>query len=369
MTLTLLFLAAAFLAYANGANDNLKGVATLLGSRTLGYRGALAWGTATTFAGSMCSLLLASGLVKAFSGKGIVVDALVGEPTFALAVGLGAASTVILATVLGLPISTTHSLVGGLAGAAVGAAGAGAVHWSQLGAAFALPLLLSPLLAAAVTAILYPLFSYGRRRLGVDHRSRLEVPLDPPGALPATARLAMATEPAKAPAATGVLAYEGTVLGVSAQGLLNTLHYLSAGAVSFARGLNDTPKIAALLLVGGSLAPGGILLMVAVAMALGAVAQAAKVARRMSFEITPMNSGQGFTANLATAVMVFGASRLGIPVSTTHVSVGSLFGLGSANRSLDRGTFLSILLAWAVTLPSGFVCAFAAYRLAASAGL
>jgi PiT family inorganic phosphate transporter len=116
MILFLLFLAAAFLAYANGANDNFKGVASLYGSRTCSYRTAITWATITTFAGSICSIFLAQALLKKFSGKGIVPDQFAGSEVFVLAVALGAGLTVILATVTGFPISTTHGLLGAIAG-------------------------------------------------------------------------------------------------------------------------------------------------------------------------------------------------------------------------------------------------------------
>src|SRR6266850_3788946 len=112
MTLTFLFVAASFLAYSNGANDNFKGVASLFGSRTCGYRTALTWATITTFAGSIAAIFLAHGLLKKFSGKGLVPDTLVGSEKFLLAIALGAAITIILATLLGFPISTTHGITG-----------------------------------------------------------------------------------------------------------------------------------------------------------------------------------------------------------------------------------------------------------------
>jgi PiT family inorganic phosphate transporter len=74
MTL-LLLTAVCFLAYANGANDNFKGVASLFGSGTLRYRTAIAWATASTFAGSVAAILLAETLLKRFAGKGLVPDA------------------------------------------------------------------------------------------------------------------------------------------------------------------------------------------------------------------------------------------------------------------------------------------------------
>lgn len=113
---TALFIATCFLAYANGSNDNFKGVITLFGSDTTDYRRALWWATLTTAAGSVCSVFLAQTLIHNFSGKGLVPDAVAGKPDFLLAVVIGAALTVILATLTGFPISTTHSLIGALVG-------------------------------------------------------------------------------------------------------------------------------------------------------------------------------------------------------------------------------------------------------------
>jgi PiT family inorganic phosphate transporter len=147
--------------------------------------------------------------------------------------------------------------------------------------------------------------------------------------------------------------YQGRLLGLEAGLLLDRLHYLSGGAVGFARGLNDTPKIVALLLAAEALHPNLGLALVAVLMALGGILNARKVAETMSRKITRMNPGQGFTANLVTALLVAGASRLALPVSTTHVSVGSLFGIGVVNRTAKVRMILTIVLAWVTTLPIG----------------
>src|SRR5437899_6950284 len=141
----LLFLAVCFLAYSNGANDNFKGVASLFGSRTTGYRMAIGWATITTFAGSMAAIVLAESLRKKFSGNGLVPDALAGSEYFLLAVGVGAGATVILATLIGFPISTTHALTGAMLGSGWVAVGS-QINLGVLGRAFFLPLLLSPFL-------------------------------------------------------------------------------------------------------------------------------------------------------------------------------------------------------------------------------
>ncbi len=136
-----------------------------------------------------------------------------------------------------------------------------------------------------------------------------------------------------------------------ARPVLDTLHFLSAGAVSFARGVNDTPKIAALLLVGEMIAPDAALVGVGVVMAAGGLISARRVAETMSQRVTEMNPGQGLAANFVTAGLVIGASGLGLPVSTTHVSCGSLFGIGAVTRQAHWKTIGAILLAWVTTLP------------------
>ncbi len=162
-----LFGAMLFVAYANGANDNFKGVATLSGSRTTDYHKALGWATITTLAGSGVALLLSGGLLDAFSGKGLVPDALAQDSAFLLAVGLGAALNVMLATVTGFPISTTHALIGSLVGA--GFAAAGFVNFGQLGQSFFLPLAVSPIISIMLTGTLYPVFH--KMRFAVSHRT------------------------------------------------------------------------------------------------------------------------------------------------------------------------------------------------------
>ncbi len=367
MTLTLLLIAVLFLAYTNGANDNFKGVATLFGSRTAGYRQSLLWGTLTTFAGSLTALRISQGLVKAFSGNGLVPASVAADPTFLLAVGLGAAFTVFLATVTGFPISTTHALTGALVGAGWMAAGP-QVNLGKLGQAFFLPLAASPLLSLGLTSLLYPMFRRVREAVGVRKQlclcvgpAREPVMIQQGGVailLSTGARLTVGE------LSQCVEQYQGVLLGIDAQRVLDLLHYLSAGAVSFARGLNDTPKIVALLIAAQALhvdAKAGLFL-VGAAMAVGGILSARRVACTMSERITAMNHGQGFTANLVTSLLVTAASRFGLPVSTTHVSCGALFGIGLTNGAIRRGVAQSIVLSWLITLPLAACLAAALYR-------
>lgn len=339
------------LAFANGANDNFKGVATIYGSGTASYRVSLAWATATTLAGSLLSLWLASRLIRTFSGTGLVPKQVASAPHFLAAVALAATVTVLLATRLGFPVSTTHALTGALVGAGAVAA---TVHLAKLERSFLLPLALSPLLAVAITTALYPLAALLRRRAGVARelcvcvgREWVPVALAPAGVLAATAQPTVTfstTERCRE-------RYQGELLGVSAQRGLDLAHFASAGAVSFARGLNDTPKMVALILASSVAGKAVGVPIVAAVIAVGGLVFARRVAETMSHRITSLSPGQGLIANVTSAALVIAASHYGLPVSTTHVTSGGLFGIGAVTHTARWKTIGSILAAWLITLP------------------
>lgn len=348
-----IFVAGLFLAYTNGANDNFKGVATLFGSGTSNYKRALIWATSTTFLGSLTALFLSEGLVASFSGKGLLPDAVVQEPVFIFSVAIGAALTVFFATVTGFPISTTHALVGGLVGA--GLASGQNIHFQNLFLLYFLPLLFSPIASLFLTFLVYPIFHRVRKVCGVNEETCIcldgkeeAIEITPEGAavLKSTG-ITLTIDQVQ----TCQKKYFGTILGISAQEVLNRFHYFSAGAVSFARGLNDTPKIVALLIGANLLGIQNTILWVGLMMALGSLFQARRVAQTMSKKITPMNHGQGFTANLISAVLVIFASVFALPVSTTHVTCGSIFGLGFCNNSAQWDLVRNIVFSWFLTLP------------------
>ncbi len=349
-------LAALFLSYANGANDNFKGVATLYGGKVLSYRLALAWATVSTFAGSLISYFLAAKLLATFSGKGIVTETVLRDPAFAIVVALGAGCTVMLATWLKFPVSTTHSIVGALTGC--GLAAGGLTSFPAMGKAFFLPLVMGPAFAVLVTIFVYWLFHLLRVRTGLESSFCLcvgqnqQVVMGTPGLLTIRStgmRVAVEEEQHCR------LIYPGRFLGMNVQRIMDAFHFLSAGAVSFARGINDTPKIAALMLMLPFLEPQTGLILTAGFMAVGGAIHSRRIARRMSFEIADMNPGQAFTANLVTATLVIFGSVLGLPLSTTHVSCGSLFGIGVSNRTYRKHVILQIVLAWIITLPLGIL--------------
>lgn len=346
-----IFVATVFLAYANGANDNFKGVATLFGSKTTNYKVAIWWATATTFAGSLCSVILANALLQSFSGKGLVPDAIADTNSFHVAVAFGAAVTVILATMTGLPISTTHGITGSLTGAGLAAIGT-ELNFAALGKSFFIPLLVSPLMAIALGIGIYSLLHYGRTALKIEKAwcvcvgSKQElVPVGSTRQFIQTSGIALDT------VENCNQHYVGNFWGINSQKLVDGCHFLSAGAVSFARGLNDTPKIVALLLTVTAFSIRGGMLAVGLGMAIGGLLNARKVAMTMSNKITTLNPGKGLAANLVTGCLVIFASRLGVPVSTTHVSVGSIFGVGVVSKTANLGVFSKVLSSWVLTLP------------------
>jgi PiT family inorganic phosphate transporter len=344
-----------FVAYANGANDNFKGVATLFGSGTADYHKALGWATITTLAGSVAAFFFASNLISIFQGKGLVPSELSESQPFVAAVVLAAALTVMLATKVGMPISTTHSLTGALVGAGVVSVGLD-LGFKTLAVNFFMPLLVSPLCAAAMASFGFPLLSRGLKRAGVNPENCLCVAAGSASLATPEGVTFIETTPGLRVIVDREMVcaqpQSRTLLGINGQKLLDASHFLSAGAVSFARGLNDTPKIVALGLVVGALDLQLAILVVAVTMMIGGLLNASAVAQTVSKKITAMEPDHGLWANLVTSFLVIFASKWGMPVSTTHVSCGALFGIGIANGRARWRTIRTILLAWLLTLPT-----------------
>lgn len=349
-----------FLAYANGANDNFKGAATLYGNGLFTYKQALKFATVAQIAGSLASVLLAAALVKAFSGKGLVSDDIIASGPFLMAIALGAAATVMLATRLGFPISTTHALTGALAGCAF-LANEGTLDAAKLGQSYFLPLLASPLLAVVTTM---PLYAAGRivadrARLTASSCVCVHAP-DATGPRNQGAGLAAAQLSTAPSVVIGDVCRdcerplsEGAAVGVTVQAAMNYAHMASAFALCFARGLNDTPKIVGILFAAKAFDANLSLLAVCAAMAVGGWLHSRRVADKMSLDITSMRDGDAFTANGVAAFYVIAASHLGLPVSTTHVTVSAISGVGLVTGRANLAVIRDILLAWVVTLPAG----------------
>lgn len=310
------------LAYANGANDVSKAIATLVGSGVTNYRLAIAWGTLCTVLGSLCSALIASALIGTFT-KGFIVKGVQQTEIFALAVVLGAILWVVLATRIAMPVSTTHTITGALVVVGAFAFGTGAVQWGTVGQKVLLPLVASPFLALALALLVY-------------------------------------------------LILRATLARMSGR-VMNGLHWLSSGTASFARGLNDTPKILALgvafFLISQHTAkfeaPYWLFALVALGMGVGSYVGGRKVTETLAEKVTKMDHTEGFAANLTTAFLVTSASSLGLPVSTTHVSSGAIIGIGlrEGTGRVNWRVVRDMALAWLVTLPGAGLLGLTAYLI------
>ncbi|MEO6909872.1 MAG: inorganic phosphate transporter, partial [Edaphobacter sp.] len=244
MTLILVLALGFALAYSNGSNDVSKGIATLVGSGVTNYRRAIQWGTLWTGVGGIAAAFLTHAMIQTFGidllGPGVHASA-----SAALATIAGAALWVALATVKRLPVSTTHAIIGSLVGAISLTYGLDGVNWVSLGSKIALPLLLSPIAALALTAVLLRILRNSAPDVENDCVCA-EVALLIAGVGSGDGVMAMTAATAVAPQLhiATCKSDEGRFPRIT----LNHLHWLSSGATSFARGLNDTPKMAAILM-------------------------------------------------------------------------------------------------------------------------
>ena len=351
-----LILSVILLSFANGANDNFKGVATLWGSGLTTYQRAITWGTGFTFLGSLAAIWLGSALAAKFSGAKFVEASIAAQLPFLIAVALGAGCTVLLAARLGLPISTTHSITGALVGAGITAAGFSHVKFAALGKGVLLPLVFSPIIALILTVAVQLLLN----RFGWQKGVKDCVCVDEPKTMMMAAGVSASSIAIVAPPSLRLAPAAECQTGAEMIRftLADGVHWFSAAAISFARGLNDTPKLVAVLLVAAAYNTRMNYLAVAVAIAIGGVLGAARVAHTMSKKITPMATREAVTANLVAATLVTLASPFALPVSTTHVTSGGIFGIGLLRREeANWGKVRDILLAWVATLPLGAVSA------------
>lgn len=353
------------LAFANGSNDVSKAVATLVGSGVTSYRTAIFWGAGWTVAGALAAGLLATAMVKTFA-RGMVTTEGTLPPELALSVLAGASAWVLFASRTGLPVSTTHALTGAIVGGGLVALGSQGLLWGGITAKIVLPLLLSPLLAFVLAALIHPLIRALASRwdaacLCFMPEARALVHVDARGSTRTLFQTAVLGQPLIAvPEQCDRAGLRGLVVG------LDSVHWLSSGLASFARGTNDAPKIVAILLLGEALSTWGTnprlaaFTGVALAMGLGSVMAGLRVTEVLAEKITTMNHGEGLSANLTTSSIVLTAATVGLPVSTTHVGSSAIIGIGML-KGLGRvrwDTVRDMVLAWVVTLPcSGLIAA------------
>jgi len=372
MDISLLAFAFVFaLAFANGSNDVSKAIATLVGSGVTNYRSAIVWGTVWTVVGAASAALVASAMVKTFS-HGLIRTGTIIEPAATLAVLTGAMAWVLFASHTGLPVSTTHALTGAIVGTGLVAFAGEGLLWSAIGKKIVLPLLLSPFLALTLSLLIHPAVRSLARRwegscLCVMPASRALVAIDSHGGTRTLFQTSHLGQPVMAvPSQCDQAGLQGLVVG------LDTIHWLSSGLASFARGTNDAPKIVAMLLLGSATAAwpstssqlaafGG----VALAMGLGSYFGGLRVTEVLAEKVTRMGHSEGLSANLTTSSLVLLSGSLGLPVSTTHVSSSAIIGIGLLKglKAIRWGTVRDMVLAWIVTLPASALLSALAYVL------
>jgi PiT family inorganic phosphate transporter len=356
---------AGLLAWANGSNDVSKGIATLVGSGVSSFRAAVLWGTLWTVAGGLVAAFASQGLVATFSGKDFLASAIPG-PAFLSAVAAGAIVWVFLASKIGLPVSTTHAIAGALAGAGIVAQGALRLHWSFLAERVALPLALSPFLSVALVYAIFPML-----RRGVSRVETYCICIERRVAISGAGALAMSGASTAEISSTFVSRVgdcEESPAVAARLDAVDALHWLSSALTSFARGLNDTPKIVALAIVASSaLGISGFPFYAAVALAMGAGSLVAgfRVTETLARKVTPISPAEGFCANFVTTLLVGLASVAALPVSTTHVSSGAIIGIGlhRGAASVRWTTVRDMLVAWLVTLPVAALVGAGAYAI------
>jgi PiT family inorganic phosphate transporter len=347
------------LAFANGSNDVSKGIATLAGSGVTTYRRAILWGTMWTVLGGILAAFISSAMVKTFSGILANVEGTVQHsPTLAIAVMTGAMGWVLFASKTGLPVSTTHAIVGGLCGVGLATAGSNGLQWGTLLHKVVIPLGLSPVIAMGVALFLFAatrwVFS------GWKGHCLCVIPVQKGHfVVELNGSVAMVSEATDITTVVDSSECDGPQV-MSVRLGPDTFHWITSGLTSLARSLNDTPKIVFLLLgfsfLGGTSVTNMTALafcLAALSMGVGSILGGRKVTEVLAEKVTRMDHHEGFSANLTTAVLVTAAANFGLPVSTTHVSSSAIIGMGLRKgvSAVRWKTVWEMLSAWILTLP------------------
>jgi PiT family inorganic phosphate transporter len=330
VTLLIVFLIAVALLFdfLNGLHDAANSIATIVSTRVLSPRYAVAWAAFFNFIA-----FLVFGLhVASTVGSGIVAPGIIGDGVIFAAL-TGAIVWNVVTWLAGIPSSSSHALIGGLVGAGVAAGGLSAVQWGGLDKTIA-AIVVSPATGFVLALLLVLLVSW----------------------------LFARSTPFKT------------------DKLFRHIQFFSASAYSLGHGGNDAQKtmgiIAALLfahgLSGGSFhVPLWVVLSCQAAMALGTLMGGWRIVRTMGSRITQLTPVQGVCAETAGAITLFMATYMGIPVSTTHTITGAIVGVGAARRvsAVRWNVAQSIVVAWVLTMPAATLIAAAAFFLARIAGL
>lgn len=317
MTLLIALIAVALaFDFMNGRNDAANSIATIVSTRVLSPRAAVAWAAFFNFVA-----FLVFGLnVASTIGKGIISPEVINDHVIAGAL-VGAISWQVVTGYFGLPSSSSHALIGGLVGAGVTQGGMEAIVWQGLSKT-AGAIVLSPLTGMVIALLLVLLVSWGFMRV-VPHR---------------------------------------------ADAIFRKAQFISASAYALGHGGNDAQKtmgiITALLYAHGELSgdfhvPFWVVISCNGAMAVGTYLGGWRIIRTMGSRITRLSPMQGVCAETAGSITLFMATGLGIPVSTTQTITGAIVGVGAAKRAsaVRWNVAREIVVAWVITMPAAALIA------------
>ena len=302
--------------FLNGLHDAANSIATVVATRLLSPAAAVAFAAFFNFAAYFLALQWPQlHKVADTIGKGLIDKDLV-TPAVVLAALVGAMFWNVVTWLKGIPSSSSHALVGGIVGAGVAHAGLSGIQWAGLNKTL-IAIVLSPTLGLILTMAIMLVTSW----LGVRASAR------------------------------------------GAERSFRSLHLVSAGAYSLGHGLNDAQKtmgiISVLLYSTGYLngefhVPNWVALSCYVAIGLGTLTGGWRIIETMGTRITKLSQHQGFSASAGGSVMLFAASYLGIPVSTTHTITGCVIGAGAARRAsaVRWGVAGNVMIAWLITIPA-----------------
>ena len=311
LTLVAVVAVALFFDFTNGFHDTANSIATSVSTRALSPRAAVLTSAVLNFAGAFVSIKVAATVAKGIVDPGVITLDIV------LAGLVGAITWNLITWYLGLPSSSSHALIGGVAGSAIGAGGFHVIQWSGLKEKVLIPSLIAPFLGVAFAAVLM---------LGLTWLIRRRAP--------------------------------GTVNRV-----FRRLQLVSGGFVAFTHGTNDAQKtmgiITLALVASGHLqsdhfeVPLWVIASAATAMAAGTYAGGWRIIKTLGQRIAKLDPPQGFAAQTACASILWGTAHFGFPVSTTHTISGSVLGAGASRRlsAVRWGVAGNILVAWIITLP------------------
>jgi inorganic phosphate transporter, PiT family len=297
--------------FTNGFHDTANAMATTISTGALKPKVAVAMSAVLNLVGAFLSVEVANTI-----SKGLVDETGI-RPEVIFAALVGAILWNLLTWLVGLPSSSSHALMGGLIGATIASAGAGAVHGDVLVTKVLIPAVAAPIVAG-VAAMLATRFSYA---LGKK--------------------------------ADGKASEKGYRAGQIA----------SAGLVSLAHGTNDAQKtmgiITLALVAGGAVAPDSdpptwVILSAGLAIALGTYIGGWRIIRTMGKGLTELQPQQGFSAQTSAATAILASSHLGFSLSTTHVVSGSVMGAGLGRKGgvVRWSTATRMFVAWGLTLPA-----------------